>query len=425
MEKNSLPKVFDTTFNLPYLMGYYLAANAVRDLCALVDGANCVMQKVDLLAGNHDLFCTLLSEDGMHRAVCSMASPLSPHKNPEKKLAALANSIAASGRFGAVAMTGLPFCRMAGIDYAGVAAVCSGKAPVCGVPPMSMEADWLDGYDATLEALAGVLPLKGKKSRIKAAVAGYFMDRNEFDHAANIKEMRRLLGLCGVELVSVWPSGGTCADLSRAGEAGLMISLPYGRKTARSLAARTGASLLETGLPMGIAGTSAWLSAVRKAAGFKGPLPDAVLAEERAASAAVFPALRGLASKRTLFAGDPHLFAAFASFAGELCSSVTAAFLCSDPRPSGTAAMPAALLFAPRPEDAQAALGALGRYDRPALAVASTFARTEGLTGGVPVVELGFPSYGHHCLADEPFLFYEGSRRLAARMLNALQSGRG
>lgn len=423
--ENDSQEAFDRTFNLPYLMGYFLAANAVKDLCALVDGANCVMQKVDLLAGNHDLFCTLLSEDGMHRTVCTMASPLSPHKNPEKKLAALVNSLAASGRFGAVALTGLPFCRLSGTDYAGVAAAAGGGVPVCDVPAASMEGDWLDGYDATLEALARRLPLTGKRSRRKAAVVGYFMDRNEHDHLANLSQMRRLLALAGVDLVCVWPSGGDCAQLSRAGEAGLVISLPYGRRAARTLAGRTGAALLETGLPMGLAGTSAWLAAVRRAAGLKGPLPPAVTAEERAASEAVFPALRGLACKRFLFSGDPYLFAAFSSFASELCAEVSAAFLCSAPRPYGTAALPGRLLFAPQPEAARAALAALGRYEKPALAVTTTFGVTEGLTGGAPFVELGFPSYGHHCLAPEPFLFYEGARRLAARMLNALQAGRG
>ncbi len=425
MKNTSPEKIFDRTYNLPYMMGYFLAANAVRDLCAVVDGANCVMQKVDLLAGNHDLFCGLLSEDGMHRTICTMASPLSPHKNPEKKLAALLNSLAASGRFGAIIVTGLPFCRLTGTDYTGVARSIRSGSPVGSVPPRSMEADWLDGYDDTLEALARTLPLKGKRSRKKAAVAGYMMDRNEYDHLANIKEMRRLLSLAGLELVSVWPSGGNCAELSRAGEAGLIISLPYGRKAARTLAARTGAKLVETGLPMGLAGTSGWLSAVRAAAGIKGALPSPLRAEERAAAAAIFPALRGLPHKRALFAGDPYLYEAFACFARELCIGLSAVFLDSDPRPLGSARRPGVLLFAPAPDEAKAALGALGRYEKPDLAVANSFALTEGIAGGAPFIELGFPSYGHHCLDDEPFLFYSGARILAARLLNCLQAGRG
>ncbi|MDD2804914.1 MAG: nitrogenase component 1 [Elusimicrobiales bacterium] len=419
MQNTSPEKTFKKAYTMPYLMGYFLAANAVSDLCAVVDGLYCVMSKAYMIA-NHDLFSTLLSGDGEHRAVCTTFSPHSPHKNPDKRLAAALAGMAGSGRFGAIAVTGLPFCRLAGMDYQGLAASVSASVPVAGVPALSMEADWLDGYDGTLAALAGVLPLTGKKSRKKVAVCGYFPDRNEFDHAANLKEMKRLLGLAGLELVSVWPSGGDCAGLSRAGEAGLVVSLPYGRKAARVLARRTGAKLLETGLPMGLAGTSAWLAAVRKAAGLSGPLPEKVLLEEKAAAAAIYPALRELAGKNALFAGDPHLYCAFSSFAAELCVRVSAAFLDCDQRPLG-APRPSELLFAPSAGEAAAALARLPRHELPHLAVANSFAATEGLCGGAPLVELGFPSFGHHCLSDEPFFFYAGARVLAARLLNRLR----
>jgi len=418
-------KVFDKSYSMPYLMGYFLAANAVKDLCAVVDGANCVMQKVDLLEGNHDLFCTLLSPDGRHRAVCTMVNPLNPDKNPEKKLSALLRSLAAHGGYGAVTVTSLPFCRMAGMDYAGIAGAVQGKTPVAALPPMPPEADWLDGYADTLYTLARSLPLAGKKGRLKAAVVGYMFDRNEFDHLGNLKELKRLLGLAGLDLVSVWPSGGGCAELSRAGEAGLIISLPYGRKAARTLAARTGAKLLETGLPLGLGATSAWLAAARSAAGLKGPLPAALHAEEAAAAALLRPALRLLQNRNIVFCGDPWLYGAVAAFAGELCSEVSAAFFNCAPRQLGPAPKPGALLFAPAPDDAAAALLALGRYRRPDLAVADSFAWQQGLTGGAPLAELGFPSYARHCLADEPFLGYAGAARLAARLVNALQGGRG
>ena len=419
MQNTSPEKTFKKTYSMPYLMGYFLAANAVSDLCAVVDGLYCVMSKAYMIA-NHDLFSTLLSGDGEHRAVCTTFSPHSPHKNPDKRLAAALSGMAGSGRFGAIAVTGLPFCRLAGMDYQGLAAAVSARVPVAGVPALSMEADWLDGYDGTLAALAGVLPLTGKKSRKKVAVCGYFLDRNEFDHAANLKEMERLLGLCGLELVSVWPSGGNCAGLSRTGEAGLIISLPYGRKAAKVLARRTGANLLVTGLPMGIAGTSEWLAAVRKAAGLGGPLPEKALSEARAAAAAIYPALRELVGKNALFAGDPHLYAAFSGFAAELCVRVSAVFLDCDQR-SLSAPRPPALRFAPTAGEGAEALAGLPRHERPHLAVANSFAATEGLCGGAPLVELGFPSFGHHCLSEEPFLFYSGARALAARLLNRLR----
>ncbi|MBI4352210.1 MAG: hypothetical protein HY550_12310 [Elusimicrobia bacterium] len=424
MKDISGQKAFEKTFQLPYLLGVFLGLNAVKDACLMVDGANCVMVKADLIAGNHDLFSTLLSESGRHRIICTMWTPVNPPKNPEKKLGAMLNSVAGSGRFGAVLLTGLPYCWLAGMDYEGLARSVVSGAPVTAIPAKSMDQDWLDGYDMTLEALARALPeARGKKrAKHKVALVGYMFDRNEGDHAANLKELTRLLKLSGLDCVSVWPSGGTVAELARVSGASLIVSLPYGRKAARALAKKYGAGLLETGLPLGLKATSAWLAAVRRAAGLTGNLPPAVLEEEREAARTIAPALRALLHKKALFAGDPRLYSAFSSFAAELCLSLPLVFLDSAHRPLGGGAVAGSVLFGPSPEDVKAARAALSRYELPDLAVVNSFALTEGFAEGLPFVEFGYPSYGHHCLADEPFLGFSGARVLVSRMLNSLQT---
>lgn len=424
MKDISSQKEFEKTYQLPYLLGVFLGLNAVSDACLMVDGANCVMVKADLIAGNHDLFSTLLSETGRHRIVCTMWTPINPPKNPEKKLSAMLNSVAASGQFGAVLLTGLPYCWLAGMDYEGVARSVVSGAPVAAIPARSMESDWLDGYAVTLEALARALPAArpAKRAKNKVALVGYLFDRNECDHTANLKELTRLLKASGLETVSVWPSGGSVAELARAAEASLIVSLPYGRKAAKTLAHKYGAKLLETGLPLGLKSTSAWLAAVRRAAGLPGNLPAAVLAEEREAARLIAPALRVLLHKKIMFAGDPYLYSAFAAFAAELCMSLPLVFLGSARRPLGAGAAAGTVLFAPSAEDVKAAAGALSPYQRPDLAVANSFALTEGFAEGLPFTELGFPSYGHHCLLDEPYFGFSGARSLAARLLNSLQS---
>ena len=47
-------------------------------------------------------------------------------------------------------------------------------------------------------------------------------------------------------------------------------------------------------------------------------------------------------------------------------------------------------------------------------------ALTEGFSDGLPFLELGFPSYGHHCLGEEPFFGFAGAQNLAGRLLNGL-----
>jgi nitrogenase molybdenum-iron protein alpha/beta subunit len=424
MNATSSPENFASTFNLPYQLGIYLAANAVSDSCVVLDGANCVMPKIDFLAGNHDLYSTLLSAEGAHRIICTMSCPLPQKDNPERPLLSLLSSVTGSGRFAVVLVTGLPFLKLAGMDYAGLAAAVGGKTPVADIPPASLEADWLEGYAQALDALARALPERtAKKRKRTVALAGYLPDRHEGDHAANIQELRTLLKLCGLELTCVFPSGGSFRDLSRALDAELIVSLPYGRKAAQRLAKKSGARLVETGLPMDLKGTADWLRTVQLAAGIKGGLPQAVRKLEQSAAAAVSPLLDILAHKNLVYAGDPCLFAAFYSFARELRMNVPLAIIDSFTRPLGISPLPAGLLFAPDARGALAAIRALGGYRKPDLVVGNSFARTEGFSCGLPLTELGFPSYGHHCLGSEPFLGFTGAKILACRLFNSLQAG--
>ena len=409
------------TFNLPYQLGIYLAANAVSDICVVVDGADCVMSKIDFLAGNHDLHSTLLSPNGRHRVICTHSKPLQQEANPDKKLSVLLTDVAASGDFAAVMVTGMPFTKLAGVDYEGLAAAVKGGAPVVDVPAGAPSADWLEGYALALEALVRALPRrKIKLKRRTVALAGYLMDRGECDHSANIKELRCLLELCGFELACVFPSGGKFGDLSSALEADIVVSLPYGRKAAAAISARSGARLVETGIPMGLKGTARWLEAVCGAAGLRGSLPAAVTGLEKLAALAISPALEALSHRNILYAGDPYLFAAFASFAYEMRMRLSCAFFDSFARPLGISGLPGELLFAPDIDAAAAVVKALKGYRKPDLAVGNSFALTEGLAAGLPFTELGFPSYGHHCLGDEPFLGFAGARTLAGRLLNSL-----
>ncbi|MEI7529479.1 MAG: nitrogenase component 1 [Elusimicrobiota bacterium] len=421
---NTFPRHrFPKTFNLPYQLGVYLAVNAVADACLVVDGPNCVMPKVDFLAGNHDLYSTLLSADGRHRVLCTMSAPLPQRQDPEKKLTDILLGVAEQKEFAVILLTSLPFLKMAGMDYEGIASGLTARVPVVDVPVPHNEADWLDGYAQALAALARALPdRKVKRRKRSVALVGYLMDRNESDHSANIAELRRLLELCGLGLACVFPSGGSFGALSGALEADVVVSLPYGRAAAAAIAARSGAKLVETGLPMGIGGTCRWLESVRAAAGMKEGLPPAVAALAKRTAAAMAPALHALAHQNVTYAGDPCLFAAFASLAPELGMRINCALIDSLARPLGTGRLPRELLFAPDTAEALSIVRELSGYSRTDIVVGNSFTVTESLDMKRPYVELGFPSYGHHCLVDEPFLGFAGAVSLTGRLLNSLLS---
>ncbi len=412
--------------DISYHVGLYLAVNAVSDCALIVDGPNCIMPKAEYVLGNHDLYSTLLSPENRHRLIWTMADPVLSGENPEVSLSALLRGAAGSGLFSAVLLTGLPFRRLAGMDYDGLAASAGGKTPVVTVPALSLEADWLEGYDRGLEALVRAMPsAKQKRRKNSVAIAGYLFDRRELDHAANIAELSALLEACGLRLVSVFPSGGTLGELSQALEADLVISLPYGRRAARRLAGLSGARLLETALPMGFKGTRKWLEAVRRAAGLRGPLPEAARLIERETAAAVSPFVQTLAHRNAAFAGDPYLFAGFADLAAGFCMRVTAAFINSGRTALDVVRPPSELLFSPSSSEAVAALARMDRYAAPEILVGNSFAFSEGLADGLSFVELGFPSYGHHCLSPEPFLGFAGAQALAGRLLNAAVAADG
>ncbi len=415
----------ENTFTLPYHLGVLLAANAVSDACVVIDGPDCVMSKIDYLAGNHDLNSTLISPEGAHRVVCSMGLAAPQRDHPERALSAMVSGAAGSGRFGVVLLTALPFLKISGVDYAGVAAA-SGlpSVPAVEVPAASLEADWLEGYALSLEALARALPdPRGAKRPRSVALVGLLVDRLEGDHAGNVRELRRLLKLCGLDLTCVFPSGGKFGELAGALRAEVIVSLPYGRKAASLLAARSGAKLVETGLPLGLKGTTTWLATVARAAGIA-ELPAAVTGLERRAALTVSPVVDSLAHRNAVYAGDPHLFAAFSSFARELRINVRAAVINSKPMALDSAFTPSLLLFSPGTAAARAAIAGLNGFSKADLLVGNSFAGTENLCPGLPLTELGFPSYGRHCLADEPFLGYEGAKRLAASLFNSFWRSR-
>ena len=269
---------------------------------------------------------------------------------------------------------------------------------------------------APLGRLPARRPAKKKRS---VAVVGYLYDRNERDHTANLSELKRLTALAGLDLACVIPDGQDFKGWQRALSAGLIVSLPYGRRAASRLAGLTGARMIETGLPVGLAGTTSWLASLRKAAGLSGPLPPALAAEEREAALSLSRALALLSHSGLVYAGDPHLFPAVAGFARELGMRVPAAFLNSRSRPLAAGGAARVLMFSPPVAAAVNALSGLGEYDKPALAVCDSFALGSGLAGGAEAVEFGFPSYTRHCLYDEPFMGYAGAVALAGRLLNA------
>jgi nitrogenase molybdenum-iron protein alpha/beta subunit len=431
--------------NHPYMHGVYMATNAVSDAILLVDGPNCSFFKTEHLFGAHDWRSTLLDAGGRQRIV---NTDLHPDKvivgHDERFSATLARLVDASDA-GAVLACALPMAALTGIEYDRlidqVVEDAAEPCPVVPVPARSLSRDWLHGYAAVLQAIAKEIDLPAPDpAPTRVAVVGHLMDRLEDDQRANVEELKRLMRGVGLELVSVWLDGGRYEELAQIARAGLIVSLPYGRQAARTLARRLDLPLVEAALPFGPDATRRMLMAVAEAADRRPEAEHFIAAEQRE----LMLRWEWLVPKRTMhreigFMGDPHHMAGLCELASLLGMSVRllvayAAELpdLAAPEPEG---WPAEIHWEPR--DSSVISDALmkptgGRAIDLLIGNFHALHHVHGLglhmdehtrakIGGLPrTLEFGFPSRGYHALYDAPFLGFMGARAFAARVADVL-----
>lgn len=398
---------------MPYMVGVYLAVNSVPDLYAVVDGPDCLFFKAEFVHGTHDMHATLLNAEGRHRVINTVADTHKVVLDREDAILSLLREVCANPEVGAVIVTALPMAAITGSQYDRLARLVSEESgkPVFDVPAKSLQADWLEGYAEVLAALATGLSLQHGQVEGGVAVVGLLLDRGEADHLANIRVLRRLMeqGL-GLRVISVWPSNSRVSTLSNAGKAKYVVSLPYGRKAARTLARRTGATLIETVLPFGIEGTAQFLRDIANATGLEQRAETFIREESEACLK-----LLQKASERVLrgmqfgFIGDPYLAPRVKSLLETLGAKIVG-FLPTQYPPSQCADLPDAKAFES------------GEMD---FCITTTQGIEVVAQRHIPYFEFGFPSYGRHMFAGAPFLGFEGALWFVEALVNHVLFFRG
>ncbi len=267
----------------------------------------------------------------------------------------------------------------------------SGAGLVVDVGPS--HGDWLDGYDAALAALAVAVPLGDVPPAAgTVAVVGLMLDRREADRQADALELSQMLEALGLEVRGAWPSLDGLAAMAQVGRAETLIALPYGRRAARALAARTGARVLDTGLPIGLAGTADWIRQVAGATG-SGERAEALIAAglDRAAPRLEWVVPHWLLHRRLFLSGDAPRVAAWADAFRELGCAVV----------GGTSDQ------VPGPDAVDLCIGG-----RPMVQAARA--------QGTPALERGFPSPGEHVVFPAPELGFTGVLGMVEAVINRL-----
>jgi len=404
----------------PHTLGVYLAVNAVPDAFLVMDGPGCAFYRAMTVHGRHDWASTLLSCTGRHRVQYAGVDANTIASGYEWRLREAVRTVASAPEPGVVLLGSMPICTLAGTQHERILREEKGVKPGAVVPGRSLGGDWLDGYDDALLALADALDLSGRKpvggapTSRNVAIVGHLMDRCEGDQRGNAAELGRLCRGLGLEPVSVWLSGEPVARLRDIRHARAVISLPYGRRAAASVARRLKAKLVETGLPVGLEATQAWLRKVAKALGRESAAEAFIRSElKRVIPRFEWAVPASFLGRKAVYVGDPHFHEGLAGFCEDLGVRLEGAFLNGRGGAIGDGILTQPSMSRMKAEWERLAAGGVDLL----IGNADAFAV---LRPGCAWLELGFPSVWTHFLREEPTLGFEGAVHLADRMANAL-----
>lgn len=407
----------------PFLIGVYLATNAIADAATIVDGPDCAFFKTEFIHGKHDLNSTLLDVTGHHRIVVSHVTTDDVATSQGERALELCRSAAEMPHVGLVMITALPMVSIIGVQYSARLRELEQELAVdlVEVPGRSLQGDWLDGYQDVLGALAARVPAAGEAVAPESvSIVGYLMDRNEEDQRGNVRELRRLVEGLGLRLDAVWLCGVGWRELCRAARSATLVAFPMGRQAARRIAEQSGATVVDVDVPFGLEHTSRFVRALAAATGREEQGEALIAAELGDVAPRLEWAIPHLfLGKRVLFSAIPDLLPGFADLAREIGLEVLEL---SSParRPSWLAADSVGELE-PVFDVSLDAVGqqALASARRPDLVIGST-ETLQAVPPYVAGVELGYPSYADHAFVDRPYLGYAGYLQLIQRMASAL-----
>lgn len=414
-------------FNHTYLSGVFFLVNAVPDVRLLFDGPSCGYDKAFLVSGTHDLFSQMFRFPARHRITCTHVQADALVHDREHTIHHVLDQVARAEDTKLIFVAAMPMASITGIDYGAIIqrAASNTATPMALVPDKSFRSDWLAGFDDALCTLADQLveTRPTVRSREDVAVVGYFLDRNEGDHLGNLAELRRVTDALGLKLTSTWLDGSPTTELRNVAQAGTIISLPYARRTARHIAEKTGARVVELDLPLGMKASKDWITALGAATGRRWEAKELVDAELAATvpilDVAVTEYLQG---KRFSFNGDPFLGEAVLAAFRELgCTPVDAVLFAVEEASARLVQQPELQRVSPLYAARMSEVLALDLGDIDFIVGNSYVHYLVRLSDArKPYIELGYPSYRHHELSSRPNWFFRGFVNLVNRVINEL-----
>jgi len=413
---------------IPYLDGVYLAVNAIPDAYLVHDAHDCGYHKAERVAANHDLFSDLLRWEKMGRVVRTGLESREYIMGSEDKLSKKVLQVCS--RYNPAILVVAPSSIVAAIGNIDPAVLDDLRrktgVPIVEIASAGLWRDHLSGYFDTLEAISGALPARPPGSGA-TWVVGYLMDRNEGDHTGNVAEIRRMLEAVGIDPGPVLLDGTRFRDLCGFLAPRAVVELAGSGRAAAIVAGRHGATHVKTDIPIGIAGTIAWIETVADRLG-GGKDAARVLVDREMADLAprlqwILP--RHFVGRSALVFADRVLLAPLVRFLEELGCAVRAVGCLSSP---ATGEADIGLSPEKYPVVATDLTSLRSLFERmagepdPPLLFGNTLVVQAASDLKIASVEIGFPSATHHALTMRPFLGFAGVRTLVERAVNAIAS---
>ena len=421
------------------LTGVAIGLHAIRDGYLLMHvGVGCKNKVTHLLSHDWQQTCNLRqgwTEVGDRDLIVGATARVGPYLRSW-------SSRMDSGFVGVVSVT---FLELAGEDVADEVKRIDGEwpVPVALIPALGFDGDEYDGYAAVCRAVIQEIPWStGTPDPRQVSLLGYLFDRYEGDHQGNLRQLAAMLKGLGLAMGPTVLGGTKMEDLRGAAGSGVLIALPYLDPVAGKLRRfwkKQGRAPVRTDLPMGVAGTSAWLRMVGKAAGVAPARIEAYvrLREQRALGpvqpmrsrlerkpVAVFaeaPLAAGLCGVLLELGMEPVLVGVRGTSLGGPDTVRETLARWGQALPERCEVLAAPSLDRIRQRVAAHIDDGLGHV----LGSATELNALADLPGadGVRALEVGFPCQHHHTFMQLPFLGYGGVVTLAQRLVNPPRLG--
>lgn len=400
-----------------------MAGIAIQDaVTVLHGGAGCDI-KLHSLLHQHNL-----TGDVHSNVVCTKVSDHELILDPGDVLINLIKDIAERTRAKLAILTAASFVEVSGIDWDHILTIVRQQIdiPVIYVQAPDYTGDLFKGYFLAVERIAEYFARnqdEKNRSEKKVNVIGYIFDRPEYEHFANLHEIRRYLKALGLSWNVILFEGAPAERLEHLLDARYNIVFPGGQNTAKHLKNNHNQIPIHTFLPIGMRFTKEYLERIAEVTGTIKAAKAFIAKEEHRLHKMIRTVNDSIIGKRVAVFSDSYKINGLLDFCRDVkLTPVVAGVLNETPEEftisdaddihvmerMGHNTVNELLINAAKNGDIDMVIGTSNEAN-----IAKKL--------NIPSIEFGFPCNNYHVLYPMPYLGYCGEAVLLTRVLEIIE----